>query len=316
MDEAARRERRAAAKRRVQRRRRAVAGGAVFALVAVVVVLSTGGGGGGGGPEKRATAVAAVRAVVAQVKHTPLRAKPKVVVRRTMPGAHLAPGEAVPILMYHVIDDPPPGTAYPALWVGPEEFTAQVEGLKAAGFHGVTLQQAWNAWHHKGKLPRSPIVLSFDDGYSGQVHNALPTLSSAGWPGVLNLELANLKDTGGTKAIRRLIRAGWEIDSHTLTHPDLTTVDDGRLAHELVGSRVRLRRYFGASVSRFFCYPSGHYDSRVIAAVKAAGYLAATTTQPGWAQPTADPFALPRIRIDRGMTAATVLQRINDTRGS
>jgi peptidoglycan/xylan/chitin deacetylase (PgdA/CDA1 family) len=233
-----------------------------------------------------------------------------------MPGAHLAPREAVPILMYHVIDEPPPGTAYPALWVGPEEFTAQVQGLKAAGYHGVTLQQIWNAWRHEGKLPRNPVVLSFDDGYGGQVHNALPTLSGVGWPGVLNLELANLKDTGGTKAIRRLIRAGWEIDSHTLTHPDLTTVDDGRLAHELVGSRVRLRRYFGASVSRFFCYPSGHYDARVIAAVKAAGYLAATTTQPGWARPTADPFALSRIRVDRGMTAATVLQRIHDTRGS
>ena len=233
-----------------------------------------------------------------------------------MPGAHLAPREAVPILMYHVIDDPPPATPYPALWVGPEEFRAQVQGLKDAGYHGVTLQQAWNAWHHKGKLPRHPIVLSFDDGYSGQVHNALPTLSGVGWPGVLNLELANLKDTGGTKAIRRLIRAGWEIDSHTLTHPDLTTVDDGRLADELVASRMRLRRYFGPAVSRFFCYPSGRYDARVAAAVKAAGYLAATTTQPGWARPTGDPFALSRIRIDRGMTAATVLRRIHDTRGS
>ncbi len=291
-------------------------GGAVLVLVVLVVVLSTGGGGEDSGPATRAKAVAAVRAASGQVERTPARERVTAVVRPPMPGAHLAPREAVPILMYHVIADPPPGTPYPALWVGPKEFSGQVQGLKDAGYHGVTLQQAWNAWHHKAKLPSHPIVLSFDDGYGGQVRNALPTLSGAGWPGVLNLELANLKDTGGTKAIKRMIRAGWEIDAHTLTHPDLTTVDDGRLAQEIVGSRARLRRYFGASAGRFFCYPSGRYDARVVAAVKAAGYLGATTTQAGWARPAADRFALSRIRIDRGMTAAAVLQRIRDTRGS
>jgi hypothetical protein len=32
--------------------------------------------------------------------------------------------------------------------------------------------------------------------------------------------------------------------------------------------------------ANFFCYPSGRYDPTVIAAVRDAGYLAATTTRP------------------------------------
>ena len=49
----------------------------------------------------------------------------------------------------------------------------------------------------------------------------------------------------------------------------------------------------------FFCYPSGAYDPAVVAATKAAGYLAATTTSPGLADPT-QPCTLARIRVAGG----------------
>ena len=55
--------------------------------------------------------------------------------------------------------------------------------------------------------------------------------------------------------------------------------------------------------ARFFCYPAGRYDARVIAAVRAAGYLGATTTRHGLAQPSAL-FELARIRVDGGDGAA------------
>ena len=46
------------------------------------------------------------------------------------------------------------------------------------------------------------------------------------WPGNLNLQIGNLTP----HHVRELIRAGWEIDAHTFTHPDLTTVGPTRLA--------------------------------------------------------------------------------------
>jgi peptidoglycan/xylan/chitin deacetylase (PgdA/CDA1 family) len=214
--------------------------------------------------------------------------------------------------MYHVIGTRGPLTANPGLWVSPVDFEAQVQGLRRAGYHAVTLQDAWNAWHRKGKLPSKPVVLSFDDGYAGQVRHALPALAAAGWPGVLNLKLGNLADMGGTKAVKRLIAAGWEVDAHTISHPDLTTLGPDRLREEVAGSRARLRRLFRVAAS-FFCYPSGRYDATVIAAVKAAGYLAATTTQLGWASPATDAFTLPRVRVDGGMSPDAVLQRLRDS---
>jgi peptidoglycan/xylan/chitin deacetylase (PgdA/CDA1 family) len=158
-------------------------------------------------------------------------------------------------------------------------------------------------------------VLSFDDGYASQVRNAQPELRRAGWPGVLNLTLANLPRLGGVSAVRRMVRAGWEVDSHTLTHPDLTTLADGALRRELRDSRARIRRLFGESAS-FFCYPSGRYDARVIAAVKDAGYLAATTVISGFATPAADPYLLERIQVSAGVGGAGLLRRLRELRPS
>jgi peptidoglycan/xylan/chitin deacetylase (PgdA/CDA1 family) len=216
--------------------------------------------------------------------------------------------------MYHGIGDVPAGARLPALFVSPAQFTAQVRALRQAGYHGVTMQQVWDAWHDGGPLPRRPVVLSFDDGSQGQVRHALPALRRAGWPGVLNLAWRYLPDIGGTSAVRRLVSAGWEIDSHSITHPDLTRLGDAELRDELTGSQTRIRHAFGASTASFFAYPSGRYDARVEQAVQDAGYLAATTVQPGYARPTADPYALPRIQVSRGTSGPALLRRLRELR--
>jgi peptidoglycan/xylan/chitin deacetylase (PgdA/CDA1 family) len=141
----------------------------------------------------------------------------------------------------------------------------------------------WDAWHHGGLLPSKPVVLSFDDGYSGQYVDAMPVLRSLRWPAVLNLKLGNLRDLKVPR-VKEMIANGWEVDSHTINHPSLTAVDDTQLHYELTASKARLKRDFGVSAN-FFCYPAGAYDQRVIAAVKRAGYLAATTTDEGFARP-------------------------------
>jgi peptidoglycan/xylan/chitin deacetylase (PgdA/CDA1 family) len=108
--------------------------------------------------------------------------------------------------------------------------------------------------------------------------------------------------------VRRLIGWGWEIDSHTLTHPDLTTLAPAALRRELVGSRAAIERRFGQP-ARFFCYPLGRYDAAVVGAVKAAGYEAATTEDDGLAT-AARRFTLPRIRVTNLDTGATLLARL------
>jgi peptidoglycan/xylan/chitin deacetylase (PgdA/CDA1 family) len=210
----------------------------------------------------------------------------------------------VPILMYHVIGNPPAGEPYPDLFVSLSDFAAQMRYLEAHGFSAATLGQLVAFWRGKGKLPARPVVLTFDDGYRSDWLAATPILQRLGWRGVLDLCLNAVHPHGDVPAplVRALVRAGWEVDDHTLTHHDLTTLDAAGLHREIVVSRAVLRTLTGQPVS-FFCYPSGAYDAKVIATVKAAGFKGATTTNEGLATPTGL-FTLARIRVHRGMSLA------------
>lgn len=216
----------------------------------------------------------------------------------------------VPILMYHVISKAPAGVTNAELWVDKDVFADEMRALQAAGYTAITLRQAWDGWKDGGPLPRKPIVLTFDDGYLSHYTHAKPVLRKLGWPGVLYLTTRNIGPDGLTeRQLRSLIKAGWEIDSHTRTHPDLTTLDDATLAQELTDSRTELQQRLGVPVD-FFAYPAGRYDARVQAAVKAAGYTTATTVEEGVATRKHDPFALPRVRVNASDTADSLLTRL------
>ena len=202
--------------------------------------------------------------------------------------------------MYHVIADPPAGAAYPQLFVGEADFGGQMRWLARHGYRAVTLRDVWDHWHRGATLPPKPVVISFDDGYRSVAQAALPHLQARSWPGVLNLTVKNLRVSGGLSEfkVRMLLAAGWELASHTLTHPDLPSLGDRELARELTRSRAVLRARFGVPVD-FFCYPAGRYDARVIRAVRRAGYLGATTTVEGLARP-GEPYELRRVRVSGG----------------
>lgn len=280
--------------------------GAAVLLAAVIA-----GCGGGGEDAGVAAAPPARTAPPQQAAVGPARPAHRRVV-------HVAPSHAaVPILMYHVIGTAPPGAAYPGLWVSGREFRAQVAALARAGFRAVTLDTVLDAWRGRARLAAHPIVVTFDDGYLGQGKLAGPVLAARRWPGVLNIVLHNLGAPGGISAtrVRELVRVGWEVDAHTLTHRDLTTLGPADLRREIAGSRAVLRRRFGVPVDAF-CYPAGRFDAAVEAAVRAAGYRAATTELPGAARPASDRFALPRIRVDAGERPAGLVARVRAAVGS
>jgi peptidoglycan/xylan/chitin deacetylase (PgdA/CDA1 family) len=213
---------------------------------------------------------------------------------RPQPGwrPHTGP---VPILVYHALGTPPPSEEYPGLYVSDGEFREEIAWLAAHGFEGVTLDQVERAWYHGGTLPRKPIVISFDNGYPPQVRLAPKVLGRYGWPGVL-FEITEEHLT--PPYIRPVIAKGWEVDSHSATHPDLTQLSGSELAYEVSGSRRFLQRTYGVP-SDNFCYPSSIYDSSTIAAVKAAGYVGAVTEEPGYAGRDR-PYELNRYEIEGG----------------
>jgi len=125
----------------------------------------------------------------------------------------------VPILVYHHVQGYLAGNYL--MYVGTSQFAGQLWYLRSHGYHPVTMHQVWDAWTGKQRLPRHPVVLSFDDGYPDQYANAALQLRRYHWPAVLNLVV--YRGTALSDAqVRRMIRWGWEIGSHTLRHPILT----------------------------------------------------------------------------------------------
>ena len=243
--------------------------------------------------------------------------------RATPITAHLGPatghpGDArVPILMYHVINPPPAGAPYPGLYVPAPEFAAQMQSLRQAGWHAVTLDELQQNRLHGNRLPSKPIVITFDNGYRSQYANALPILRRMHWAAVENLQLTGLPPSQGgmTNAqVRGLIRAGWELDTQGISHADLVELDASELRFQIDHARTVLRHRYHVPVS-WFCYPSGQYDPAVVAAVKAAGFVGSTTVVPGWADQSDSPYALPRLRVLSGTSPAALLEQISDAAG-
>lgn len=204
----------------------------------------------------------------------------------------------MPILVYHQLGTPPPAAPYPSLYVSHSDFKQEMAWLHRQGYQAITLDEMINAWHHGGTLPSKPIVITFDDGVVSQATFAPSVLSKYGWPGVLN-EVVN--DHLSNARLAKLIKIGWEIDSHSVTHPDLRTLAPHALRQEVAGSRTVLQRALHIPVNSF-CYPASKYDSTVVAVVKAAGYTTATTESSGYATRQTNPLLLPRFEIQGGLS--------------
>jgi peptidoglycan/xylan/chitin deacetylase (PgdA/CDA1 family) len=287
----------------VRRRRAAALAAPTLAVIGVVIAVldSTG---GSGASNRAASGLARPRHTHSTTAHH----------RRQRAQGTGIPGDATaPILTYHVINPPPSGVPYPELYVPAPEFTAQMQALKSAGWHAVTMNQLAANWKHGVPLgPGKPIVLSFDNGYASQYTNALPVLRRLGWVGVENLQLQGLPPSEGglTGAqVRGLVTAGWELDTQGISHADLITLDAAGLNYQISTARQILRTRYRVPVN-WFCYPSGQYNATVVAAVKAAGFVGSTTVVPGWASRSEDPYRLPRLRVVGGTSPAALLAQI------
>jgi peptidoglycan/xylan/chitin deacetylase (PgdA/CDA1 family) len=263
--------------------------------------------------------VALVASGSSSPSHPEPQAKPRTARARKAPAQRRGPPgrEPVPVLMYHVIAAPPAGAPFPGLYVEPREFAEQMRALKDAGWHAVTPDQVRAYWREGVALPPGkPIVLTFDNGYQSQYTQAFPVLRRLGWVAEENVQLTGLPPSQGgigQAQLRALVAAGWELDTQGFSHADLITLDARRLHDEVAVSRKVLQNRFHVPVN-WFCYPSGHYDARVIAEVKAAGYVGSTTVVPGWAHKHEDLYRMHRLRVLGGTSGVQLLSLLAATR--
>jgi peptidoglycan/xylan/chitin deacetylase (PgdA/CDA1 family) len=214
------------------------------------------------------------------------------------------------VLCYHAVSE-----TFPAdLSVQPGALGDQLELLRRRGYQGVTFTEAVE----RGAQGRR-VAVTFDDAFASVEALAKPILDSLGWPATV-FAVSDFAAEGrpiaweGTdqwaasehademrsldwSRLRALATEGWEIGSHTVTHPHLTRLDDAALARELAASREAVEAAMQTRCPAV-AYPYGDADARVVAAAGLAGYRTGAALPATWT--AEDPLAFPRAGIYHG----------------
>lgn len=82
----------------------------------------------------------------------------------------------VPVIMYHSIGVPNKKWIYNHLTCPYELFESQLHWMKKKNFHTTSLQDLYNYMNEGMRLPKNPVVLTFDDGYLDNWVFAYPLL--------------------------------------------------------------------------------------------------------------------------------------------
>lgn len=179
----------------------------------------------------------------------------------------------VPILIYHHIDVSPTNNPH---FVSPEKFEEQLKLLRDWGYTSISTTLLVQAITEGALLPPRPILLTFDDANQDNYTNAFPLMQKYGFTGVLYLPFYYIGAPGclTVEQIKEMVAAGWEVGSHSLTHPDLRQiVQSARMRAEIVESRRKLEELLGVPILTF-AYPFGSVGNAAIDYVKSAGYIA------------------------------------------
>jgi len=218
----------------------------------------------------------------------------------------------VPVLMYHYVrvDTMPGDSAGFALSVTPQDFAAQMALLRAEGFHTVSLADVRRAWDG-APLPPRAVVLSFDDGDADFATAALPVLLRNGFTATAFVISDNVGRAGYMSAqqLAQVVAAGITVGSHTVDHPDLTTLPTSAVWWELRTARSDLQELTGQSVDDL-AYPYGTWNAGVAEQAAQAGYADAVTVAPGAVLQSAQRYALPRVRVSGGESLAAFGQSV------
>jgi peptidoglycan/xylan/chitin deacetylase (PgdA/CDA1 family)/glycosyltransferase involved in cell wall biosynthesis len=216
------------------------------------------------------------------------------------------------ILAYHAIQDLFGAPVVEPYGVPPDLFLRQLDALQRARFNFISTDEFLRFLYRGGGLPRRPLLLTFDDGYTDLLEVVLPLLKERNIPAVVfavsgHLGGANEWDAAigaprlqlmDIEGLKRLAQAGVEIGGHSRTHRPLTGVPDEDLLSEITGSVEDLEAA-GLNRPRLFAYPYGEQDHRVRRAAREAGLKAAFTVIAGRTHPGCDAFQVPRIEIMR-----------------
>lgn len=215
-------------------------------------------------------------------------------------------GVRVSVLGYHDLAENQPETA---MRIHTSKFRKQMETIRQLGIPVIGMDQ-FIAWKKGEKeIPKTAIVLTFDDGWKSVYTEAYPTLKEFGFPFTIFL-YKDYVDGGGralsSAMIEEMKRNGATIGSHSVSHPYPLTVKNYRKKGPAI-YEAYLRKEMGES-KRFlddkfrnpvttYAYPGGFFTAEMLTLGKEFGYTQMFTVVPGKVKRSLPDETLPRYII-------------------
>jgi len=226
------------------------------------------------------------------------------------------------VLAYHRVN--PQGKD--SLSVRVRDFEVQTSYLRKRGWESLTLADYYLRYLRHGIVPpERSFVITFDDGFRDNYLFAYPLLEKYGYNATLFLTVKYIGtndafpwQSGPLEAedlalsweqVHHLRGAGFEIGSHTLTHPLLTKLSLAAAEKEIVDSKAIIEQRLDEEIYSF-CYPSGDFNDAICTLVRRAGYKLAVVTPCGPGIDATD-LTLHRVGIYRGDSLAVFRLKIS-----
>lgn len=205
---------------------------------------------------------------------------------------------AFPILMYHSLAE----SEGNSLKIPPREFEEHMQWLKDNDYYTLTPEEAYIVLTENKKPAEKIVWVTFDDGYLNNYTEGFPILKKLELKATINYITSKLGSDNyfNLDQMKEMNESEWvDIESHTVSHLDLNTLEDTMIESELADAKKWLDTELNQD-TMLLCYPAGRYDDRVINYAKTTGYKMAVTTEPGYARHSDGLFTLKRVRISPG----------------
>ncbi len=191
--------------------------------------------------------------------------------------------QTVPVLCYHQFGHQKSSNK---ISVSEETFDRQMAFLKNNGYSVITLNQLNDFIEYRRRPPKKSVLITIDDGWKTARTIAYPILKKYGFTAVLFVYTDLIKSRPSSMTlswddINEMVKSGvMEVQSHTVTHADLTRAGDSQLQKEIGMSQKVIQEKTGVT-ARFLAYPYGNFNQETLKTMQKYGYKAGFTVLRG-----------------------------------
>ncbi len=184
----------------------------------------------------------------------------------------------IPILLYHMVEEEDAGLDV-IVSVTPAQLRLHLETIKNNGYTPITFTDYYNFITKGTKLPKKPVLITFDDGYLNNYQYLYPLLREFDMKATIFVVAGTVGTTPGKyphfswEQAREMEESGYvDIQSHTYSHSDMTSLTPEQVRYELRMSRYLIEKNLNKKCE-FLAYPYGYYNDEVLRIATDAGYI-------------------------------------------